>query len=552
MWSAGSWSKGHGGAANRGAPYRNGGKGRKDTSKGRGKGARPLQPGEFDLTSGAAIQLDAEIVASVSYSYVSKSGSLDVASPAWSVRSLLPLPSDGTCSVDLSLERCLASLQAEDGGFDLTAELVTALGLENAGRALKHAEDSDERVVATLLALKTVDVFKGTAATPILKNICARAEVFACEALGLDTDAFRSALDSIGEDQSIGSAIPLPDVAESLLSEAFHPHGRWSFFELWERLLPEETLCALRDAGGLLCPRFFLVDLGSATSCPFDINRSFPLIRSGARLYVGQPPGNAGGVDSMRQGRQLEAALVTFAEVEEDHILSELILPGVRAVYSAAPDAVEDGGKYCAEEPLPPGDDAAYADVGYKLTDSFPHLTGRCNSCRIWRAPDRKAAPAEAFVEVKKTTHLKGAGGRFKLLKFWLQAALMRCGAVVVATTDGSSDGDRVCRVHRYPLAELEAQLDVRKVWGTLARMLHHILRETDADGKWTLHIEKGSGMNTPVRLSVRQGWDEEWDGGGENILDRVSMLFSENGRDQDAGGEDVEGDDFESWMATT
>ncbi|CAE8615568.1 unnamed protein product [Polarella glacialis] len=437
-YDGGKWGKGGKGGKGGSAPK--GGKDGAWRQKGRGQNwsARPLSAGEFDLSSGDKSEYaEAEVVASASYSYVSKSpAALDVVSPAWSVR----LPAMGSHLLDLSLERGLAALQASDGGFELTAEFVAVVGLGE-------------------------PVYKGSQPPPGLQEVCRLLRVGI-----LEEDLARQ---NFGLEEAVqGSA-------------------------------------ADQEEGGVLCPRFFLVDLGSATRSPYDIDKHFQLLRSGPRIYVGQPPDSDGGMhDAMRQ--------VTWPHLEEDHVLCELRLPGARAVFSAAPDTLDDVGEAGSSS-------AAYSRAGYELEESFPMASDKHECCRLWRAADLlQPAPPEEFVEVKKTTHLHGrpgqfpafASGEFKLVKFWLQAALMRCRTVAVATTEGSADGEQVSQLQRLQLslqvADLEAQVNGPQVWGTLAGMLRYLLQETSAkEGRWTLRVHKASGAGASVRLLLQPGWAE-------------------------------------------
>ena len=486
-----------------------------------------VESGVFNRAACAALACEPEVLPCATYSYVAKSpGTIDVVCPAWSVRRLRALPGP-PCSIDLSLERGLAALQGEDGGFEVTPELCALLGLEEIGSALALAEEADARALGALLALKAVDHYKGAQLSSALAAVRHRAEGLVCSCLGLEPDALRAELDAVGAAAGAAAKGALPAAAAAALDANFAPHGRWSFFELWPRLLPEETLEALRLEGGVLCPRFFLVDLACAPWSPYDVDKSYPLVRCGPRLFVGQPASDdGGGRDAMRQGRQLEAALLTFGWLEEDHVITEVRLPGARVVFSAAPDGLEGEGEAVALEPLAAFDDEAYEAEGYSLAEVFPAAASGHGdrSCRLWRAP-LPPAPPEAFVEVKKTTHLNGRPGEFKLLKFWLQAALMRCGAVVVATTDGSQDGDTVREVRRLPLKELAARVESRSVWGALSGMLRHVLAGTaEADGAWTLRVRKERDLRSAVRLELSRGWRGEED--PRSILERVARCF--------------------------
>eukprot|EP00928_Gymnodinium_smaydae_P021619 TRINITY_DN18458_c4_g1_i1.p1 TRINITY_DN18458_c4_g1~~TRINITY_DN18458_c4_g1_i1.p1 ORF type:complete len:469 (+),score=72.60 TRINITY_DN18458_c4_g1_i1:104-1408(+) len=316
----------------------------------------------------------------------------------------------------------------------------------------------------------------------------------------------------------------LPEGVAEALRANFAPPARWSFFELWARMLPSDTIEGLREDGGVLCPRFFLVDLAAATQSPYDIDKSYPLVRHGKCLFVGQPPmDDNGSRDAMRQGRHLEAKIISFAWLEEDHVLTEVFLPGVRAIFSAAPDAV--AGDFAEEQPLAEGDVESYRAAGYSLAQSFALMSGKHERCRLWTS-DRKPVPAESYVEVKKTTHLNGSPGKFKMLKFWLQAALMRCGAVVVALTEGSEDGDVVKHLHRYDTEDLAARVDGRRVWGSLAEMLQYIVSETNSkDGQWTLKVQKAHGLNASVKLTLSYGWSHIAED-TSSVLEHINSFF--------------------------
>merc|ERR1719414_2593004 len=107
-------------------------------------------------------------------------------------------------------------------------------------------------------------------------------------------------------------------------------------------------------------------------------------------------------MDAMRQGRQLEAALCSCAWLEEDHVLTEVLFPGARVMFSAAPDAVlGDEVPGAAEEPLQGGDDASYEAAGYSLQDTFPTEGVSFEECRIWSG-GHEPVPPESYVEVKK------------------------------------------------------------------------------------------------------------------------------------------------------
>lgn len=529
-------------------PYAYGGKGGKEHRSGTtkcprsfsGKGAkegnswtrsaakRVLGHGEFDWASVEALEVEPEIRSVATYSYAHKSASVcDVLCPAWSVRRLRKQP--GKQDIDLSLERGLKNLQLDDGGFQLTSSLVAVLGLQEPGGALALAEDPEAEVFGAVLALKAVRWYKRGVPSPVLDSVCADAEHLVCSSLGITPASLRTALDAVGSSLEPPNVIPFA-IAE-VLRENFAAPGRWSFFALWARLLPTDTMDAVRNEGGILCPRFFLVDMASAPLSPYDADKIYPLMRRGSCIFVGQPPDDGeGNFDAMRQGRQLEATLCSFAWVEEDHVLTEVVLQGVRAIFSAAPDAVAGGdleGDGVVVEPLLAGDDSSYEAAGYHLDEVFPVASSSFENCRIWRGEWAPTTP-ESYVEVKKTTHLKGPPGQFKILKFWLQAALMRCGAVMVATTEGS-DGDMACNVQKFTLDQLTSMVEASRVWGLMARMLQHVVAETAAsDGPWTLRMQKARGPGAPVSLMLAQGWDERCcRDEPSNVWERLADFFN-------------------------
>lgn len=500
-------------------------------------GSRSMtEKGEFDLARSAVLLADPEVFSRATYSYAAKTSSaIDVVSPAWTVRKLLPL-SDPVV-IDLSLERSLAALQMPDGGFPITAQLVAALGLADPSGALALAEDGDTAIFGSILVMKAVAIYKGPNASVLLRTICESASRLVCQRFGLTSSALLGAI-SLVEDTPASSE-PLPADMVEVLRSNFASPGRWSFFELWARLLPTSTLQALQKEGGFLCPRFFLVDMASAAQSPYEIDKAYPIFRHGASVFVGQPAmDDGGGRDAMRQGYQLEAAVLSFGWLEEDHVLTEVQFPGVCAIFSAAPDAVVDEGAG-ETRPLVNGDVADYEAAGYALTEDFSTLSDKHKRCRLWSSK-RSPVPPESYAEVKKTTHLNGRPGQFKMLKFWLQAALMRCGSVLVATTEGSADGETVLQIQTFPLAALERRVEARRIWGNLTAMLHYVLAETSAaDGPWTLRMQKTRGLHATVRLRLTQGWDASC--GGEDparIAARVDDFFAACNKDGVEEGE--------------
>eukprot|EP00930_Biecheleria_cincta_P088367 TRINITY_DN77594_c0_g1_i1.p1 TRINITY_DN77594_c0_g1~~TRINITY_DN77594_c0_g1_i1.p1 ORF type:complete len:544 (-),score=84.01 TRINITY_DN77594_c0_g1_i1:239-1870(-) len=535
----------------RGIPYSdNGGKDGKGSKcgkkgkwqgscKGRGgkKCRKTNRPGEFSWSFAVPLSGDPNIQSRATYSYVAKSPStIDVVSPAWTVRRLRELPEGG--SIDLSLERGLLALQTDSGGFGLTTQLAFVLGLENPEGMLALADDVDADAFGALLAVKVVRVCKGMERSRALQSLCESAERLVCQSFNLvDVASLHAALDFMGSTQTLETweCGTLNEDMRAVVKSNFVPAARWSFFELWAQLLPQSTLHTLKKEGGVLCPRFFLVDLASAALSPYEMEKDYPLVRHGACLFVGQPADTQnGGGDAMRQGRQLEAELLSYGWLEEDHVLTEVILPqaggrgSVRAIFSAAPDAVENDG--VEVEPLVAGDDESYVAAGYRLDKTFPGVPGKHEKCRLW-CGSHQPVSAKSYVEVKKTTHLNGRPGQFKMLKFWLQAALMGCGTVVVALTEGSADGNTVESIKRFSLADLAAGIDAPRVWAMLAGMLQHVLDKTaDSDGAWTLRAEKAYGHRFPVQLSVWRGWHGQEVHGSQaasaSIVERLNAFF--------------------------
>lgn len=482
-------------------------------------------PNVFDFEKAVPVTSEPTVLIQATYSYAYKSADVcDVLSPAWSVRKLR-MPEPGQ-HIDLSLERGLAALQNEDGSFELTTELAAVLGLQDASSVLACADDPDAAAYGAILVLKTIRTFRGGQLREGWGHISSRAEQLACSSLSVEPSLLTQALDEIGASTTSSEVLPTP-VLETLQAN-FAPPGRWSFFELWGKLLPVESMRTLHKEGGFLCPRFFLVDLASAPLSPYDVDKSYPIVRQGACIFVGQPPDELGHHDAMRQGRQLEAQLCTYSWLEEDHVLTEVLLPGARVVFSAAPDAVlGDGMEGDADEPLLPGDESGYETAGYKVDADFLVSGHSFEHCRIWRG-EHPPVPPESYVEVKKTTHLKGHAGTFKMLKYWLQAALMACGTVVISTTDGSPDGDVVQETGQFSLADLQRSVQAKKIWGSLASMLRYILTETaEADGQWTLRAQKARGR-APVRLTLSRGWQGGSEEASSAVLQRLATFFED------------------------
>mmetsp|Transcript_44218 Transcript_44218/g.122405 ORF Transcript_44218/g.122405 Transcript_44218/m.122405 type:complete len:337 (-) Transcript_44218:34-1044(-) len=285
-----------------GGYYHGGGKGGKKGG-GRGNGRR----GEFTWASAAPLDVDPEVLPRATYSYAAKSSDIvDVMTPAWTVRRLLTLPDPVV--IDLSLERCLCPLQGANGGFDITTDFLAALGWEDTPGALALADEPDAQAFGAVLALKAVNVYKGEKLSAALAAMCEAAGSFVFKRLRLKSAELKKALCDVTADAP-GSASAFPAKLAEALRSNFAPSSRWSFFDLWARLLPAGTMKALREEGGFLCPRFFLVDLASATQSPYDIDKQYPLVRHGACVFVGQPASDdGGGRDAMRQGHCPRAA----------------------------------------------------------------------------------------------------------------------------------------------------------------------------------------------------------------------------------------------------
>lgn len=537
-----SWQHGAGGGA--AGPYGGAafGKGRgkaiagKGKPKGNGKhvgfvtsaqGVAPtvaLPKGHFSRDAAPPLREEPKANVIASYTYVANTTEvLDVFCPAWCTRTLKE-----SClaekSVDLSLERGLAAMQGDDGGFAVNTELFSLLGLGHAASVLALAGEEDARTYGAILALKTVVVYRPGGCSPKLIDICKRAENLVFQTWGFEPATLYQALQSIEDPEW-----QFPEKVVAAFKLNFATPVRWSFFEMWSRLLPDATRDALLNTGGVCCPRFFLVDMATAPFSFHESEKVFPLLRKDRCLFVGQPPGETGSMhDVMRQGKQLEAAIVAHGWLEEDHLLTQLQLPDALAIYSAAPDALEVFEERCfaQEAPLEAGNTDAYEEAGYLCEETFPHHTEAGKSCRLWRSDIYPEPDQDVFIEVKKTTHLNGNPGRFKLLKYWIQAALAGCGAVVVATTEGSVDGERVTDMQRLSLQELAARVgdDAGRMWANLNEMLKYIFAETATeDGQWTLRFQKPRGPDAALSIRLTRGWDDSVDTGIEH---RVALFM--------------------------
>eukprot|EP00435_Cladocopium_sp_Y103_P010714 s4194_g2.t2 len=444
--------KGHG------KGWHSGWKGSKQGSKqGKGKG----KVSRLNLPTAKA----PEIIAGTSYCYAAKHSYIDVLTPAWHCRPLVPqLP-----KVDLRFE-ALRELQMSSGGFEVSPLLLGRLGATEQEPVLNLAKDlkgRDLEVLGARLVLKAAEFYNER---------------------------------------------PNDDI-EKLLDITFGiVRGLWSFFELWERLLPSEILHPFKDSpavGGILCTRFFLVDLAAAPWSPYEIDKSYPLFRSGKHIYMGQVP-RSGVEDRMRQGHELEAAWVKNSE---EKILMSLQLPNGRQVlFAAAPDALDPSLAECL---APLETETNFVGAGYEEAESFPYPT-EPKTCRIWRKSARNSgldAPLGAYIEIKKTTHLNGLNGAYKLLNYWLQASLMKAGAVCVAFADDATGV--VSHGQKFSLRQLEAEIQERfqdpdilpKVWASLLHSLELI--SGTMQGRSQLHLFKHRGFGERLREELTEGWGE-------------------------------------------
>eukprot|EP00435_Cladocopium_sp_Y103_P006795 s4194_g2.t1 len=400
--------KGHG------KGWHSGWKGSKQGSKqGKGKG----KVSRLNLPTAKA----PEIIAGTSYCYAAKHSYIDVLTPAWHCRPLVPqLP-----KVDLRFE-ALRELQMSSGGFEVSPLLLGRLGATEQEPVLNLAKDlkgRDLEVLGARLVLKAAEFYNAV--------------------------------------------------------------------------------------GGILCTRFFLVDLAAAPWSPYEIDKSYPLFRSGKHIYMGQVP-RSGVEDRMRQGHELEAAWVKNSE---EKILMSLQLPNGRQVlFAAAPDALDPSLAECL---APLETETNFVGAGYEEAESFPYPT-EPKTCRIWRKSARNSgldAPLGAYIEIKKTTHLNGLNGAYKLLNYWLQASLMKAGAVCVAFADDATGV--VSHGQKFSLRQLEAEIQERfqdpdilpKVWASLLHSLELI--SGTMQGRSQLHLFKHRGFGERLREELTEGWGE-------------------------------------------
>ena len=302
-------------------------KGRKGSSKG---SARPLQ-----LPTAS----EPEILRAASYSYAQFNSKFDqeVLTPSWPCRGLGPPP-----LVDLTFEA--VARWKLPGGFQLCPELLGHLGCKSFQALQADLSQAEQELLATYLVLKAQQVYNVPGAP-----------LRSCEVLLRDiSEELRQSFEQLGR-------------------EAFdEERSYWSFFELWEYLLPKPMRLLCQKAS-VLCPRYFLVDLACAAFSPHEVDQAFALWRHQGQVYVGQAKLLKSLFDGMRQGLCLENAWVRNSHVEEEKLLFALQLPSGRQVlYAAAPDAVQG-----AREPLETEEEIVKAGyVEEKLLASGEKLLG--------------------------------------------------------------------------------------------------------------------------------------------------------------------------------
>ncbi|CAJ1382638.1 unnamed protein product [Effrenium voratum] len=504
----------------------------KGSSKGSG-GKHSVLP-ELDSSFLSHTELEPKIHFLASYSYTEKSmDSMRVVSPAWPVRKIL-WQGQRSVHIDLSLARGLSRLQLATGAFQLTPDFTRVLGLASAQSALDFAGPNSD-VVAALLVLKTMMEFQPLNGQEVLRGIEDKALKFCCSSLHLLPEEVLQAIAELK-----GPTFECLPGREALL-ENFEARDRWSFYELQVRLIPEAWRETARAS--IFCARYFLVDLASAPLDFFEVDKSYRLLRQGDLIFVAAASESkdrmSSGRDALRQGHHFEASIVSDHWLEEDHLITCLELGDVRAIYSAAPDAVDP--RWSRDNFFGRGA-SSYAGLGYEACEVLPPIMSNgCQvnpSCELFQAqPGRTAATGvqpQHFVEVKKTTHLNGRPGLFKKLKFYAQAKLMNCGGVVVGLTDGS-EGDTVLAVEYFSVEDLVSAVGAglcRRMWATLAELLRRVRRETRATGAsatsawgaWTVTLRKDRGC-APVELRVTQGWGEGEGEGGAGMAERLQQV---------------------------
>mmetsp|Transcript_54546 Transcript_54546/g.119334 ORF Transcript_54546/g.119334 Transcript_54546/m.119334 type:complete len:573 (-) Transcript_54546:255-1973(-) len=511
--SSASWQNGSG-------PYNRNSRNGWGSSNNQGWGL-PLEEGTFQSQQPLETWVKPKVEALCSYCYVEKKSlsAKTVLTPAYSARTMRL---DFEPPVDLSLARGLKAVQSSNGSFKLTHSLSGLLGLAQPEVFLSFMSATNSRVVATLYVLKTIETFFGAdpnARPQELQEVATLAEAFVTQKLQIRVADLRKRLLELDE--------RLPAI-EALRSD-FLRLLRWSFFELWLRLVPDPK--CLIGRGTVWCPRFFVVDLGSAPWSPYDYSKEYPLVIRDGVIMVGQPEGDVGNADAMRHGYCLESKLVQNFWVEEDHLLTKLRLGGSTLIYAAAPDAIEAGSGDGDHIKVPQDQD--FRSLGFQFESEF--RTARDDVlCQVWRS-DEAEKEANSYLEVKKTTHLRGMAGEFKKLKFWLQAVLGGCAATVVCTTEGE-DKDVITNISRYSVKDMESKLDSKRVWSILSLMLDHIQNEIfnkqsstleEANGPWTLRILKERGPGQPVKLQVWRGFDEN-EPANQMMRQRVDDMFGE------------------------
>ena len=107
--------------------------------------------------------------------------------------------------------------QLEDGGVDLTPELMAVLALE------LEPDESEPKVVATVLVLKTISMCKEKQNWSIeLQQAVIRAEAFVCKSLGLsDASALLNPESPIGAESEGGLGAAAVAAAADALSTHF-------------------------------------------------------------------------------------------------------------------------------------------------------------------------------------------------------------------------------------------------------------------------------------------------------------------------------------------
>ena len=436
-----------------------------------------------------------------SYSYAAKEPYVDILTPAWRSRALDFLPS----RVDLRFE-ALQHIQRPSGGFEVCPLLLGQLGATE-NEALLHFARSlgneDLEILGARLVLKAAEVYnirnELVQASHGVEAICGRCEKLIASSKGRENE---------NESTKV----------EELLQQSFGiGRGLWSFFELWQRLLPLEILKPLKDLGGLLCTRYFLVDVAGAAWSPYEVDQCYVLFRSGKNVYMGQTPNELN--DGMRQGLQLEAAWVKNSQVEEEKNLMALQLPsGQQIIHAAAPDAIDPA---LAEWSDPLETEADFLGAGYQQSESFVKPTDSAKTCRLWRkavqsqSSNGNDAPLSAYLEIKKTTHLNGLNGGFKLLKYWLQASLLKVGAVCVAFADAQGV---VTHSEKWSISRIEEEIKDRfkdpeifpKVWASLYASVQRIMHGTGAFGERGLvRLVKRRGFGERLHVDLEDGWGD-------------------------------------------